>query len=333
MSNRWHRTKINKQFNSWQELTQRVPQGSVLGPLLFNIYLNDLFYLVESTNVCKFTDDTTFYACDKDFNSLISRLEHDSYLAIEWFENNSMKLNQDKCHLRVSGFKYENIWANIGKTKIWESKKQKLLGAEIDRTLSFDEYNASLCKKAGKKLSVLARLSNFMCTNKKRLLMKSFIESQFGYYPLIWMFHSRGVNNKINHLHERSLRIVYENNISSFKDLLKRDKSFTIHQRNIQPLAIELFKVKGNLSNNVMYDIFQTRKINYNLRSETDFASNCVNTNEFGLNLLRYFASKVWSMVPLEIKNSGSVEIFKTFIQKFEIGSLKTVTVTYVRPI
>ena len=68
--------------------------------------------------------------------------------------------------------------------------------------------------------------------------MKPFIESQFGYFPLIWMFHSRGVNNKINHLHERSLRIVYKDNISPFKDLLKKDRSFTIHQRNIQSLAI-----------------------------------------------------------------------------------------------
>ena len=190
-------------------------QGFVLGPLLFNIYLNDLLYLAESTDVCNFADDTTFYSCDKDLNSLINRLEHDSYLAIEWFENNSMELNQDKCHVSpASGFKHENIWGKIGKTKICESNKQKLLGVEIDRTLNFDEYIASLCKKPGKKLSVLVRLSNFIYTNKKRVLMKSFIESQFGSCPLIWMFHSRGVNNKINHLHERSLRIVYNDNIS-----------------------------------------------------------------------------------------------------------------------
>ena len=133
-----------------------------------------------------------------------------------------MKLNQDICHLLVSGFKYENVWAEIGKTKIWESKQQKLLGVEIDRTLSFHEQISSLCRKAGNKLSVLARLSNFMRTNKKRVLMKAFIESQLDYCPLIWMFHSRGVNNKINHLHERSLRIVCKDNVSYFEDLLKR---------------------------------------------------------------------------------------------------------------
>ena len=152
----------------------------------------------------------------------------------------------------MSGFKYENIWAKIGKAKIWESKKQKLLGVETERTLSFDEHIASLCKKPGKKLSVLVRLSNFMCTNQKRVLKKAFIESQFGCCTLIWMFYSRGVNNKINHLNERSLRIVYKDNISSFEGLLKRNKSFTIHQRNIQSLAAELFKVKGNLSSNIM---------------------------------------------------------------------------------
>ena len=77
-----------------------------------------MFYIAESTNVCNFADDATFYTCAGDVSSLINRLEHNSYLAIEWFENNSMKLNQEKCHLLVSGFKYENVWAKIRKTKI-----------------------------------------------------------------------------------------------------------------------------------------------------------------------------------------------------------------------
>ena len=94
-----------------------------------------------------------------------------------------MKLNQDKCHLLVSGYKH--VWAQIEDEIIWESNKQKLLGLQIDRNLNFNEHVSSLCKKAGKKLSILAKLSNFMSIKQRRVLMKCFIESQFGYCPLI----------------------------------------------------------------------------------------------------------------------------------------------------
>ena len=218
----------------------------------------------------------------------------------------------DKCHLLVSGYKNENVWANIGNKKIWESSKQKLLGLDIERNLNFNEHVSSLCRKAGNKLSVLARLSNFM----RRILLKTFIESQFGYCPVVWMLHSSRVNNKINHLHERSLRIVYKDNYSSYVDLLVKDKSFTIHQINIQSLAIELFKVKRNLSNVIMCNIFKKRTPTYNLRSQTDFVRGCVNTRRYGLNSLSYFAPKVWHMIHLEIKNINSLQKFKTEIRK-----------------
>ena len=96
------------------------------------------------------------------------------------------------------------------------------------------------------------------------MLVETFTESQFGYWPLVWMFHSRTVNKKIDHLHEMSLQIFYKDYISSFEDLLKRDKSVTIHHRNIQSLAKELFKVMQNLSSSVLCNIFQTRSISYN---------------------------------------------------------------------
>ena len=179
-----------------------------------------------------------------DLNSLTKRLEPNSFLASEWFGNIKMKLNQDECYLLVSGYKNKNVWANIRNEKIWEINKQKLLGLVIERNLNFNEHVFSLCKKVGNKPSVLARLSNFMSFKQRHILLKTFIEFQFGYCPLIWMFHSRRVNNKINHLHECSLRIVYKDNYSSYVDWLVKDKSFTIHQRNIQSLAIELFKVK-----------------------------------------------------------------------------------------
>ena len=123
--------------------------------------------------------------------------------------------------------------------------------------------------------------------------MKTFVESQFGYCPLIWMFHSRKVNYKINHLQERSLRIVYNDNITSFEDLRKNDNSFKIHHKKIQSLAIELFIVEKGIANPILCDIFPLRSTDYNLKSQTDFSVSSVNTTRFGLNSLRYFAFKV----------------------------------------
>ena len=79
-----------------------------------------MFYLTGFTDVCNFPDDTTFFACDSDLKHLMERLEHDTKLAIEMFENNFMKLNEDECHLLVAERRYENLWSNIGETRIWE---------------------------------------------------------------------------------------------------------------------------------------------------------------------------------------------------------------------
>ena len=97
LTNHLQRAKVHTNFSSWSELLLGVHQEPILGPLLFNIYLIDLFYLIECAN------DITFHACDSDWKDLITRLEHDFLLAIEWFQTNYMKLNEEKCHSLKSG--------------------------------------------------------------------------------------------------------------------------------------------------------------------------------------------------------------------------------------
>ena len=147
LSKRCHWKKINQNFSTWEELLKWIP-GLIPGPLLFDIYLNDLWYVTESTVVCNFADDTTLFVCDKDLNSLIKRLEHGSLLAIEWFQNNDMKLNQDKWHLFAYGYKHSNIWTRIKNKIIWKCNNKKLLGLQINRNLNFKKYVSSLCKKS-----------------------------------------------------------------------------------------------------------------------------------------------------------------------------------------
>ena len=158
----------------------------------------------------------------------------------------------------------------------------------------------------------MSRISNYISfEKKKKILLKGFVESQFGYCPLNWMFYGRKANFKIKHIHERSLRIVYKDNISSFEELLKKHKSFCIHHRIIRSLVMELLKVKSNLSNRIMCDIFETRNLEYNLRSQIDFIRTRVNTSSFGLSPLKYLATKIWDIVPYEIKSVGNINLFK----------------------
>ena len=203
----------------------------------------------------------TFHACDSDLKDLTTRLEHDSLLDIEWFQANYIKLNEEKHHLLKSGHKHELLWPNIGQIKIWESEKQNLLGILIDWNLRFVEYILSQCKKAGKKLNVLVRIFKFMASERRRLLVKVFIESQFGYCTLVWMRCNRSCNNRANHLHETTLRIVYNDNVSLFEDLLQRDQLVSIHHKNIRLLRIELHRTRNNISSHIMNELFEQRNI------------------------------------------------------------------------
>ena len=165
-----------------------------------------------------------------------------------WFENNFMKLNQDKCHFVISGNINELLFAKVGEELIWESSAEKLLGVTIDKNQNFNSHLSILCKKAGQKVTTLARIAKLLPFHKRRIILKSFSESQFSHCPLVWMFCSRQMNRKINRIRERALRLVYDDYTSSFNELLKHDKTISIHHRNIHCVAIEMFKAKNHLS-------------------------------------------------------------------------------------
>ena len=314
LSKRKQRVKINNSFSSWQRLSFGVPQGSILGPLLFNIYICDMFYFLENYDIANYADDTTPFSVKQNHDLVVEDLQNSSAILFKWLKDNYMKINTDKSHLIMS--RNKSIVAKIDEFDIQSENQQELLGIVIDSNLTFEDHVSKICKKASQKLNALARVSSYMDIHKKKLLMKSFITSQFGYCPLIWMFHSRTLNKRINSIHERSLRITYSDKVSTFQELLEKDNSVSIHQRNLQILATEMFKVYKNISPELLNDIFEPKESCYRLRANSFFKTRKVTSVHHGTESLSFLGPKIWDLVPLDIKQSENIDIFKSKIKR-----------------
>ena len=129
------------------------------------------------------------------------------------------------------------------------------------------------------------------------------------------MFYSRKLKNEINHIHERAIRPVYKDYTSSFDELLFKDNSFRIHLRNLQKLAIEIFKVKVGIAPDIMKNVFPIIENPYDLRNETKFKSRNVNTVRYGIGTASFVAPRIWSSIPRSYKECSSVKEFKEKIK------------------
>ena len=153
-TNRQQRTKINSSLSTLSLVLCGAAQGSILGPKIFNINLNDLFFEFVDTDVCNIADDTTPFTCDTDIAKLLQNLESDVASAIDWFAANFMILNQEKCHFLISGpeTSLQQMHIAVGEEVIWESSQEKLLGVLLDKLLNFHEHVIDICRKASSKL-------------------------------------------------------------------------------------------------------------------------------------------------------------------------------------
>ena len=183
LTDRYQRVKINSSYILWSPIKHGVPQGSILGLILFNVFLCDMFFMIDNIDIASYADDNSPYSVGKSQCDLETKLQKASVKLFKWLHENGLTANQDKCHF-LSSLDI-NIKFLLPACILENADSHKLLGVTIERKLNFNEHVTSLCDQTSKEIQALVRIFPYIPQIQKRRLMNAYFMSQFGYCPLV----------------------------------------------------------------------------------------------------------------------------------------------------
>ena len=308
--------KIGGIVSSWADISKGVPQGSILGPLLFNIFINDIFYFIDKGNLYNYADDNTLSYSSTNYDDLITVLESESNILIDWFYFNCMQANPEKFQAIAVGKKsaQKSPSFKIGDVNITCEDSVKLLGIDIDFMLNFDNHIKTICKKAVQQLNILKRIGRNLCKLSRLTIFHTFILSNFNFCPLSWHFCSVANTKKIEKIQERALRFVYYDYNSSYEELLVKAKIPSLHVRRTRAMALETFKILHDMAPPVLSDLIHKQGHKYNFRYSNLLQIPHVKTTRYGKQSFRYAAPVLWNSLPEEYRKCSNFNQFKALI-------------------
>ena len=325
LSNRKQCVKVGAYFTTWQNIYKGVPQGSILGPVFFNIFLNDIFHFVKENQLYNYADDNTLSHSGPDLNGLVKSLENESTILIDWFADNKMKANPDKFQAIAIGNKTKSgeIKFILDGNEISCDNEVKLLGVTIDYQLKFKTHISDICKKASRQLNVLKRIGKHLSKLGSLTIYYSFIMSNFNYCPVVWHFCGEGNTKKMEKVQERALRFIYEDFNSNYETLLLKSGLPTLKIRRLRMMAIETFKILHKESPVYLHDIIKFKTVSYSFRKQQTVEVPQVKTTHFGLNSFRYAGATLWNELPDSIRSQTNLHQFKSMINNWNGNSCK----------
>ena len=324
---RENRVRIGSVISDWVVMKRGCPQGSTFGPLMWNIFQNDLPNIISDANVSMYVDDHQVFVAHETMKRVEKILVDNGEKMTKWYQDNLLKVNCDKYQAMVLGNPKgeRNTDLDISGEKVEQSQHIKILGVTLDENLNFKDHLRSVCKKVASKIGVIRRLKNLIPVNAKLLLYKSAIMPHLTYCHLVWHFCTASDNRKLERLQERALRLVYNTTAESYDALLKRAKLTTLQNRRLQDILILMFKVKNKLTTNEIANIFNindenTNNKGYNLRN-ADFVLPRFKSVTYGRHSLRFLGPQLWSKLSKEERNIGTLATFRTTIRKKDVTS------------
>jgi hypothetical protein len=314
------RVKIGNIRSGWQLLKRGVPQGSLTGPLLFNIFLNDFLLCIKKCSVFNYADDNTLSYQHSNVDYLKNVIETDTKNAIHWLNSNYMQANAGKFQAMILSRFNCNINLKIDNIVIETTDHVKLLGVMVDNSLCFNLHVSNLCKKAGRRLNCMARLCNLLNEECLSQLMDAFINSSFNYCTSVWHFCGNRLSRKIEKMQERALRLVYKDHVSSYSGLLLKSGKCTMYNQRINNIAVCVFKLLQGDLKPVPVDFYCYKDNAYSLRNVKPLVRPGVNTITYGINSLRYEGVVIWEKLPNYIKEKDALEDFKRCIKSWKVS-------------
>ena len=317
LSSRRQRPKIGCSYSTWSKVLCGIPQGSILAPLIFNIFINDIFFFIEKSEICNFADGSTLYSCDRNLLRIKENLTFDMKNILLWFRTHSLRANAEKFQFMILNRKnHRRQRMVINSITVKESNEVILLGITTDNKLVFKKHIENLCRTAQYKLHALTRIRKYLTLDKAILLGNTFISSQFNYTPLIWMFSRKILCHKIEKNHHRTLKVIYQSE-ESYENLLLESSSVSLHQRHLRFLVTEIYKSATQINPEFMWPYFTYNSISYNLRKGPILYLPSTHSTYYSTNSVHFRGSLIWNNLPRDVKSSKSLSEFKTKIKNF----------------
>ena len=317
---RQQRVKIGETLSNWVHNIKGVPQGSILGPLLFNVFINDFLFFNFNSKIYNYADDNTLLSVSKDMSTLKDKLLNDCKTAIKWFESNNMRANAGKFQLMVLSKNADDrkeCSITLGDTQIQGSNIINILGVKLDQQMKFNCHIDEICNQTGKQINALKRIRVNLDADARITVYNSYINSNFNYCSVIWMFASKSNIDKLERTNKRALRFTTNKSHLSYEEICKQDKQLTVYQKCLKNAAVVLYKIRNGTAPEYLNELFSRHISDYELRDNDRLSLPNFNTVKYGKNSFMYFGAKLWNSIPSAIKSRSSLTIFKNEMSKW----------------